>query len=303
MWPENLPREGLIDYRLFTATATGTGAQNVFSYNRPAGARMCFIFAMGGGGGGGGGRTGGAATNRGGGGGGGTSAPTKLIIPWDLLADTLYMTIARGGVGGTANNSGAAPQGRTCVMISPQGANVASLMLFRTGNLQGVAGGGTLSAAGAGGTGEGTSTTGMFFGLGVGVGVTGAAGGAGGSHLGANGVAVTWGGSGITFSGGGGGAGTPFGGSEFNGGAITGAGLVPTIPGGTGGATPDGFAGYCDFSRMLFTGGSGGGTNDTGTGGKGGDGAPGCGGGGGGAGTTGGRGGDGGDGFVIIASW
>ena len=124
-------------------------------------------------------------------------------------------------------------------------------------------------------------------------------GGAGGAHTGANGSAVTWGGSGVICSGGAGGGGST--GADTNGGALTGAGLVPTIPEASGASSPNQeMPGYSRMTPWLFSGGSGGGADDNSLGGVGGAGAYGSGGAGGGAGTTGGAGGRGGDGLLKL---
>lgn len=125
------------------------------------------------------------------------------------------------------------------------------------------------------------------------------------------------------ISGGAGGGGTPTANTNFTGGNITGAGLIPTLSGGAagGGAGQSGIfwgaaggivsadllmasAAFSGHGPFAMTGGSGGGTNGAaGTGGAGGDGAFGCGGAGGGGGVTGGAGGRGGSGLVLISAW
>lgn len=102
----------------------------------------------------------------------------------------------------------------------------------------------------------------------------------------------------MPISSGAGGGGTTS--ADFAGGAVTGAGRCPTIPGGIAGSFP-GNPGYAGpILPPTFCGGSGGGSSNTGAGGAGGDGAAGSGGGGVGAGTLAGVGGRGGDGFAYV---
>ena len=108
-----------------------------------------------------------------------------------------------------------------------------------------------------------------------------------------------------------GGAGAPYNGTAtaFNGAGINATTISPLIPGGIGGSTlgGDGADGYTSWKPFFSTGGAGGGNAYTaggvaGSGGKGGIGSGGGGGGNANAGTSG-RGGDGGDGLVIIITF
>ena len=98
--------------------------------------------------------------------------------------------------------------------------------------------------------------------------------------------------------------------SSAAGGNITGAGIVPTISGGTTATTINGDSGFISvrpnemvsqYTPFISTGGAGGGSTTSGTGGNGGNGEIGSGGGGAGSGSSGiASGGRGGDGVVII---
>ena len=80
-------------------TASGT-------WTKPSGVSVAYVFLMGGGGGGGGGArvTGGAAIG-GGGGGGRPAGYREKIIPASILASTVSVTIAAGGIGGAATTA------------------------------------------------------------------------------------------------------------------------------------------------------------------------------------------------------
>lgn len=307
-----LPKLGLCDVQIYRPAGNTTSWSH---WVKPKGADMIYIMAIGGGAGGGGGFTGVSGADRGGGGGGGTGAITRFFGPALMVPDVLYVQAGLGGLGAAAGGTGTAG-GISYVSAGPFPAgSVANFTvdnnLFVMSNAAGAGGGGggTGAAAGAAGA-AGTISVitsqnrggyaGMWFAT---VGLVGFIGGAVADGAGAAANNVL--GDSVPLSGGAGGSGST--GANVTGGAVTGAGIFQTIPGGTA-TNPNGCGGYSwNPESGLFlasTGGSGGAAIDAAAGGNGGTGGfPGSGGGGGGAGTTGGRGGDGGDGCVIIISW
>lgn len=287
-------------YRQVVFRGTGT---NWATWTRPRGCSMVHIFCVGGGSGGGGAHTAASGVARGGGGGGGGGAIVNLMGPLILLPDRLYVNCGLGGAGGIATAAGADAT-RSFVSIN-KGSTTAADLVAQSGAAAATGGAlGDNTTGGAAGAAETIATSGSAILAGgflwsarVGtIGATGGAqtGGAGTAHTVLS-VNQTSGGAG------GGGVGTND--TDAAGGAITGAGLVPSIAGGLA-AGGVGQGGWNQLNPFLTTGGSGGGTNGaSGTGGKGGHGGYGSGGGGGGGGTTGGAGGRGGPGIVIITCW
>lgn len=270
---------------------------------------MAYIICVGGGGSGAGGFTGSAGAIRGGGGGGGAAGQTRCIIPLMFLPKILYISPGAGGASVAASTNGnPGTLSYVCVAPNTTAANViVQSGAARASNTVATAGSGT--TAGAGGTAETISTVllcvvGQWGLLQFLAGKAGAAAGAVTGAAGGSNTLYTVGCS----NGGAGGASTPAANTNFAGGAQTGAGIWPTMPGGTAGGNPgSGATGYNNMFEMILPyGGTGGGTGGTAltVAGNGGDGGfPGGGGGGGGGGVTGGRGGKGGDGCVWIISW
>lgn len=288
-----------IFYFTGTVSANTTITDNSwYIWNKPPGIQFVNIVCIGGGSGGSSGGSGSGALGGGGGGGAGTSIATysSRFIP-----DALYIRPGIGGNGRTfvAANSGT-PGGISYVSIEPDTA-ISYRLIYANG-------GGTNTTSFSGASNAAlianvascpliTQAKYTFF-----AGSVGAAG------------AATAGGSVSTLvgnitTGGAGGSGATSGG----GGNITGAGLYPTISGGTRvdgvGTSGSGRAGLVFWKPFMLSGGSGGAgnlTNSAGAnGGNGGEGAYGCGGGGGGGvrSSTHGAGGDGGPGLVIISCW
>jgi len=275
-------------------------------WSKPTNARFVSIFCLGGGGGGGGGLSGAAGVGRTGGGGGSASPYTKLMVPANILPDTLFIQVGIGGAGGAASGSGGAG-GISYVSIA-QNTTVANIVLASSNTAPG---GGTSAAVG--GT-VGTSFTqanGYMSYLGslqINAGIAGSSGGANsGGAVGAVTVANI-----ITQGAGGGGASATN--ITANGAAVNAGTVSPLISGGTtaaNGPIINGMSGWNGFQpsmnvsieqAMFFTGGAGGGASSGTTGGNGGAAGYGCGGGGGGAGNPAGTGGRGGNGLVIITT-
>ena len=263
---------------------------------KPQGITMIYITAIGAGSGGGGGVSAALGVSALGGGGGGTGCITRLMIPADLVQDTLKVTVGLGGAGAAAGGTGVAG-GNTTVDGIPSSL---STLVFSNGA-------GTGGSPGGGGGGGGSAMTlqgGNLAGVGVFVSSGGGSGGAGSNPILAN---VTYGTLPITgplpITAGAGGGYKDASNNSFSGGTIIGAGIVPTFSGGTAGGGNGIDCQISTLSPLIQIGGSGGGGNANGTGGRGGDGGIGCGGGGGGGGITGGAGGKGGNGLVIINCW
>src|SRR5262245_50300075 len=201
MWPELLtPREGLIDYRVFYADRRTTSSTS-HQYTRPAGARMAFIWRVDAAGGGGGGRSRTAGSAGGGGGGGPGGSIARIITPWDLIPDTLFINVGRGGTGGSVNSNGGAGVRSWITGISYDGAGSVSSsvgILGLNGASIGFGSAGTTGGGGAGGASHAAlgATSGAWHGVGAFVSIASQGGGAGGSHLGGAGTDITWGTSG-----------------------------------------------------------------------------------------------------------
>lgn len=292
---------------------------HVFTWNKPKGIRNVNILCVGGGGGGGSGGAGAAGTARSGGGGGGSGAVSKITIQASLLPDILYVQPGSGGIGalGVTNANGLAGVngGVSYVAIAPDVATAQNTVVYAGGGNGGGLGGTVNSTGGTAGTIGSQALMPIGFATGILHLLAGQAGSA--DTTGAAGGAVTpfTAGPGICTGGSAGGGTTAVNG-QAAGGAISTAGVWPTIPGGTTVGNPgeNGInyglhlnANSLDYltSRypLMSTGGTGGGGNGNGNGGRGACGGFGSGGGGGGAsngGFTGGEGGSGGAGLIII---
>lgn len=270
---------------------------------------MAFFLVVGGGGSGAGGMTGAIGTVRGGGGGGGSGAVTRALIPLWSLPGTLYIQPGPGGSEVAAANNGSVGN-RSFVSIQPN-TTAANIVLASGAAAATAATAGSTGGSAAAGAAEtiATDTICVLSNFGIKQYIAGKVGAIGGVVGGGAGSANTL----LTASvmnGGAGGGTTPAANTEFAGGAQTGAGIFPSITGGTAGGNPGpGSGGWSMFglaTGVLGYGGAGGGTGGAAAtvGGNGGAGGfPGGGGGGGGGGVTGGRGGRGGDGCVLIISW
>lgn len=309
-----LPPRTRANVQIFRPEASTNSWQR---WGKPRGATMIYAIAIGGGAGGGGGFTRATTADGAGGGGGGTGAVTRIIMPALMVPDVLWVQAGVGGLGGAAGSPGSAG-GISYISMGPNPAGSVANMttdnnLFLMSNAAGAGagGGGTGTTAGAAGAAGTISVIGSqnrggymahWFAT---VGLVGFIGGGIADGVGTAASNVL--GDAVALSGGAGGAGST--GANVAGGAVTGAGIFQTIPGGTGtGAAINGGGGYSWAPEtnmpLMSTGGSGGASVDAAQAGNGGDGGfPGSGGGGGGAGATGGRGGNGGDGVVIIISW
>jgi hypothetical protein len=300
---------GSVDVQVFDASGT---------WNKPSGAVLVRVIAIGGGGPGGGGSRRSGANTTGAGAGGGGARLDALFDPAALgSSETVTVATARtGGAGGTVdgNNGGVGSNG---------GDSSFGSHLVAYGGGAGAYGGPTAGAGGGGGGARGAGSAGSgntggaagAFGGGTGGGTAGAndvvtnnfAGGGGSGTTGGavNGVAgaSTGGGGPGGGSGGGSGAGT----TVYPGGA---GGVVAPIPStaaaggtGSGGAGADGAA----PTSLLYPGtaGGGGAGGGTGAGGNGGNGGIGAGGGGGGTSAqgNGGNGGNGGPGRVVVITY
>lgn len=311
---------------LFDYTDINTNHQAFFTngitnswqvWTKPKGVSYVYITCIGSGGGGGSSANVGGSTS-GGGGGGGASSVTKILLPANVIPDSLYIQVARGGIGGDSSNENAVDGSLSYVSISPL--TTASRVIIASGTV--AAGRGLRGTSLVGGSGGSagtvfTSAVGILSELGIWQSIAGRIGATGG--YGAPGGNVTGVGGGTFLTGGAGGGGLTSGGGDDQGGSIlaTGAVLSFNITGGAAGGG-QGRGGYASSrpkdltyaSRkfpQILTGGSGGGSNGTvgGGGGNGGPGQIGCGGGGagaqdGGAGRIGGR---GGDGIVLITTF
>lgn len=276
-------------------------------WNKPANAKMIYIFCLGGAGGGGGGRS--AASNAGhGGGGGASSAITTGIYHAMLLPDTLYLQVGTGGDGGAAMVAGTA--GTISSICYRPNTTAINILLQSSATAPGGGAPGGSSVPGTGGT-VATAwdySTAINGDLGI---VTVTAGQAGGVGTSGGGSVVNITPTLIVTGGAGGGSNTA-GAGGYNGGSIIGSGFLNTVSSGVINAADTSIHGNNGYSTLninnlpeFFTGGAGGGSATTSgrAGGKGGNGAYGSGGGGGASAYsgTGGAGGNGGEGLIIIA--
>jgi hypothetical protein len=265
------------------------------TWNKPTGARLVEIVAIGGGGGGGEGRS--VATAAGGGGGGG-GAYQRVIVPADQLQSTMTVTVGTAGVGaGTQSAGTASTVVDNSLTIVSAGGGAAGVDAATGDGGNGGAGGSVNSlAVAAGGTCTGSSTVCQGLGgqgAGEGQGTTTQVPGGNGDQGGGGGAAGTTG-----ATAGGTGGRSVFGGGGGGGGTVSGTGGT----GGVGGAGKAGGAAHASATQgTTYTlGGSGGGGGDATT--QGGNGAQ-PGGGGGGAGNATNNGGNGADGAVTIVTY
>jgi hypothetical protein len=275
-------------------------------WQKPRGATMVQILAIGGGGGGGCGYPGGASTQRGGGAGGGSGAQSMVVIPASLLPDRLYIQTGLGGSGGVISVRAPDNGGITYVAVVPDTTadNLVCYAAYGFGGTNGAPGSGS-GAAGAGGT-VADITLMPIAAAGVYSFLAGQTGGNGGDGLGTSGGSITPPTTGLRAMGGAGGAGCYTQSPGVAGGGFTvpaNTYLADQAPV-TAGVGINGVTSLATFAPLTLWGGGGGGSGYNAAGGKGGNGAFGAGGGGGGAGTnpTGG-GGSGGGGIVIISTW
>jgi len=293
------------DVQEFNALSTGT--TQFSTWRKPRGKTMAYMLVIGSGGGGGAGFTGATGTVRGGGGGGGSSGWATCLVPLMLLPDTLYLLIPTGGVGGKTSGSGGAAGARGYISIA---ANTTAANIVLQSGSAAATGGAAGSAAGSAAAGVAGTISTDVQNLWANLGITkfqsgkiGSIGGVVGGGAGASNTIL----SSHRLCGGAGGGTTPAANTNFAGGAQTGAGLFPTIAGGTAGGNPGNGNGVpLSYWRPFFSyggvgGGTGGGAGEVG--GAGSNGGIGSGGGGGGGGVTFGPGGDGGPGYGLIICW
>lgn len=289
------------DVQEFQAVSSGSTQFSV--WRKPRGKQMAYILVIGSGGGGGAGFTGATATVRGGGGGGGSSGWSTVLIPLILLPDTLYFMIPVGGQGGRTSGATGASGSRSFVSIANN--TTAANVVLQSGSAAATGGtGGSVAGSAAAGV-AGTIATDvqcLFANLGITKfqsGKIGSIGGVVGGGAGASNTILTS----HQLCGGAGGGTTPAANTDFAGGAQTGAGLFPTVAGGTGGGGNGNGVPVALWRPFFSYGGVGGGTGGAGNGGAGSNGGIGSGGGGGGGGITFGAGGDGGPGYGLIVCW
>ena len=306
------------DIQQFYAEA-GTTLLSWQTWRKPRGVNWVYMIGVGGGGGGATGRV--SATTSGGGGGGGSGAQTTVMIPAQLVPDTLYVQAGFGGAGATTAATGGTNGGSTYVAIEP-GTTLTPNMRLLVANPGSGAGAGGAAGGTAGAAGVAVAIiNNCLAGRGVYTFLAGQAGTAGGTVTPVAGTDLTVPTTGLMVTGGAGGGGCSAAAGAAGGSIITIPGMLGTdfyplpISGGTlaSGATPAtaGAPGFVSRNFLMNFGGAGGGacsaTNAAGIAGAGGDAAPGSGGGGAGAPnsvvTTVARGGNGGPGFVYIISW
>ena len=311
----NLPiAENKAKTYIFTPTPGALQLASIYRsmqrWDKPKGINFVYGLLIGAGSGGGGGFSFGAGTAGGGGGGGTPGAILQFLQPAYLIPDTLYVTVAEGGLGGTAGSTGGFPN-ITGLFYGNMGSQAASTRTYycypnnQQASLQSGRNG-TNVAGGNGGTALTVTSTQAMPGI-VGfsnfVQPTPLAGFNGGfASAGTNATYVG------RVAGGAGGGGVSAGVAYTGGNVIAPSTSVNSIwnQNLSGGANTgvSGSNGISILNPTFFSlPGAGGGATLSGTGGRGGDGGVGCGGGGGGAGPTGGAGGDGGDGLVILVCW
>ena len=289
------------------------------TWRKPRGVSSVYMIGVGGAGGGATGRV--SQTTSGGGGGGGSGAQTTVMIPAQLVPDTLYVQAGFGGAGATAAATAGSNGLPTYVAIEPSTTLTANMtVLLANAGQGGGNGGGAGGTAGVAGT-VATVANMCLAGRGVYNFLIGQAGTAGGTVTPVAGTNLTVPATGLMVTGGAGGGGCSAAAGAAGGSITAITGVLGTdfyplpISGGTAasGATPAtaGAPGFVSRNFLFNFGGAGGGacsaTNAAGIAGAGGNGAPGSGGGGAGAPnsvvTTVARGGNGGGGFVYIISW
>lgn len=284
----------------------GTG--NSIPWHKPRGKTMISILLVGRGGDGGKGAIG-ALAAAGGGGGGASGSQIRLIMPLNLLPDTLFVYTAP---------SSTSLQGESIVRAASPISSPFDTNIVCRAKGGGNGANSTAAAGGAGGSAGGTVTvTQMPVGWAFATQINGQAGRAGGAS-GNAGTDLYPLQTGLVVTAGNGGGG--IGASGFAGGRIFNWEPYPIQPGGLVGPngtslTPDATGGMVLSAQRyatMFYGGSGSASGRSGATGdgliqaRGGNGAPGCGGGGNGAVFTGGTqtaGGTGGPGFCLITCW
>jgi len=299
---------------IFTPTPGSNQLSSIYRslqrWDKPKGINFVYGLLIGAGSGGGGGASMGAGTTGGGGGGGTPGCTIQFLQPAYVMPDTLYVSVAAGGLGGAAATAGGYPN-ITGLFYGNMGSQAAITRTYYIypNNQQATTQSGRAGSAGAGGAGGTTltvvSTQAMpgIVGFSNFIQATSPDGGFAGTLVA---------GTNATFLGrlqGGAGGGGVTSGTAYAGGNV----LAPTTSANSiwsrnlAGGANTGIAGENGITlfepTFLSLPGAGGGANASGTGGAGGKGGIGCGGGGGGAGTTGGRGGDGGDGLIILVCW
>jgi hypothetical protein len=310
--PKSTP--GNVDY-FYNTGGPSTSWQ---TWEKPRGIIMLEIICIGAGGGG---RSGWCRNSlpRSGGAGGGSGGFSKLLIPAVFLPDVLYVTVGKGGSGGTRIFTDSSTIGMagsdglfSSVNIAPTNSAFYVVCYANAG-----AGAANIvvgaNSAGAGGA-VAVQTSALMSGLGIFTAFIGQTGNAGPSA--SAGFSLAYPTTGLLLSGGScGGANSATRGGDVTAPTQTSFSLISTRSGGE--ATSPGSPGADGLSLLqplMSIGGAGGASAffDTnffsGSGGNGGNGGIGCGGGGGGAGFPGGSGGTGaggkgGDGLVIIRSW
>jgi hypothetical protein len=311
----NLPiAKGNAKTYMFTATPGTVQLSSIFRsmmrWDKPKGINFVYGMLIGAGSGGGGGFSFGVGTAGGGGGGGTPGAILQFLQPAYLVPDTLFVSVAEGGLGGAAATAGGFPN-VTGLFYGNMGNQASATRTYYTfpNSAQSGTRSGRTGAVGAGGNGGAvltvTAQTLMpgIVGFSNFIQPTPLAGQNGGFAAAGNNVSYAG-----RVAGGAGGGGVSAG-ISYNGGNV----LAPStsvnsiwsrnLSGGAS-AGAKGEDGITLFQPTFFSlPGAGGAGNTSGTGGRGGDAGIGCGGGGGGAGTVGGAGGNGGDGLIILVCW
>lgn len=285
----SIPDGDIIEYKEYK---NGCSGNQWLEWVKPRGTTLTYILGIGAGGGGGGGQTRALAASGGGGGGGGSGGIVRVAIPTIFLPDILFIQVGLGGARGNAGASGTAG-GITYVSTVPS-ASGSDFLLLKSSNA--TAGGGGGGSAGTGGTGGAaatvaTNTQAMLATAGIWSAIAGVAGVNGGNATSGTNITLL---QTKPIHGGCGGAGTNTSNTNFSGGLITTAGIIPPIGTASGG--------YNNFKPFYSTPGCGGDSNGTSTANEGFPGGIGSGGGGGGSGVTGAPGGRGGNGYVLIIS-
>ena len=109
---QHLPSQQDQRFWVYTGDGVSRGAGLGSAYQtwiKPPGISFVHIIAVGAAGGGSGAYIYQAGTAARGGSGGGSGAMTSAFLPAYLVPDTLYVTVAKGGLGGTAGNIGGFP--------------------------------------------------------------------------------------------------------------------------------------------------------------------------------------------------
>jgi len=297
------------DIKVYYANSGSFGYQ---TWQKPRKCNFIYILSIDGGGGASSGTTSTLNTGTSTCSGGGSGGVTRAMINANLVPDTLYIKVGKGGNGGaSATGGGGISNGGTAGESS--GVFVSSYLSSQANAAQGVSLlGGAIANNGGAGANIAPGTPASSLANNYLLGLTNIISLAGISSAGVNIVTqpadiapLT---SQIVTAGG---AGAPYNGTAtaFNGAGIAATSISPLIAGGIGGSTlgGNGANGYTSWKPFFSTGGAGGGNAYTsgGVAGNGGKGGIGCGGGAGGNSNVGtsGKGGDGGDGLVIIITF